>query len=60
MKVGKANAASVVECKNKAVKDLQWREWTYPARSVSHNRDINAAMNILQEGLRIIAVGTTV
>lgn len=39
--------------KNPLVRDLKIRDWVCPECGVVHDRDVNSALNILNEGLRI-------
>ena len=43
--------------KNPLVKNLKIRTWTCPNCSAVHDRDVNAAINILDEGLRLVNAG---
>lgn len=42
--------------KHTETKDLSVRKWTCPQCGAVHDRDVNAAINILNEGLRIVGV----
>lgn len=45
--------------KNPLLKDLAIRKWTCHHCGASHDRDVNAAVNILREGLRSLSKETT-
>ncbi|MBM7843333.1 RNA-guided endonuclease InsQ/TnpB family protein [Herpetosiphon giganteus] len=61
VKVGRFYASSKTchFCHSKNALKLADRVWTCPTCSMTHDRDINAAINILYEGIRLLAVGTT-
>jgi len=61
VKIGRFYASSKTchHCQTKTALMLSDRVWTCPTCGTIHDRDRNAAINIVHEGIRLLAVGTT-
>ena len=61
VKVGRffasSKTCSIPDCRHKQHLELSDRKWICECCGTLHDRDINAAINILVEGLRILAAG---